>query len=308
MTTLKIREEFTWQEVNSYLQNHVTTAFVGPAIDDRSSLFPSIWKSRNCNLVHLSVGRDLKDIQIRRTVKGVLADRRTPPLLPGLRDFLLSIKDDLGVVCVDTSSLQHPVLMYLTQLLVVDIKPTRLFATYAQPEAYVGKEEIETDLLSEELLGLRAVPGFTRRVRSEPIRLMAFLGFEGDRLAKIVEDLAQVDKVTPIVGFPSFHPGWQTRSLRNCMRGIESVGATSDIHKCCADSIFAAYDLAAKRKPPNGYTYALAPLGTRPHSMACALYASKYPETRLIYDHPVELANRSKGIAVCKAYHLSSFL
>lgn len=52
----------------------------------------------------------------------------------------------------------------------------------------------------------------------------------------------------------------------------------------------------------------LAPLGTRPHSMACALFACKHPHTRIIYDYAVECQRRAIGIAEIKVYHLTMFL
>jgi len=304
-----LREEFEWHEVSEYLEHNVTTAFIGPGIDERSSFFSELWKEWNCQLVKIKATPTAEWIEIS-VIKGSSENVvGCYDLITGLRSFLLQEKENLKVTCIDLSSLQHSVLMYLAKLLLIEIKPQNLFATYAQPAQYNAINDLGEFRLSEELLGLRSVPGFARRVRGEAMLLMAFLGFEGTRLTKIIEDMQEkTASVIPVIGFPAFRPGWQSLALRNCRRAIEYADAISNIYKCKANSIFDAYELIHELRPREGEVYALAPLGTRPHSMACAIYATHYPGTRLLYDHPIETARRSIGITRKQCYHLTTFI
>jgi hypothetical protein len=300
-----VREEFDWEEIRAFLEEHVTVAIVGPSKDERSVYFPRLWSGWKCRLIELEATSDCRLITIKSSTNGSC----TVELIPGLKRYLESIRSQMRIVCIDISSLQHAVIMFLCKLLTHEIKPAQLFASYAQPLDYLPKSHLGDFLLSEELLGLKPVPGYVRRIRGSCIRLLAFLGFEGDRLAKIIEEMDDIQNVIPVIGFPAFSPGWQARSLRNCMLAIQRTDATDNIHKCNATSVFDAYEIIERCKPVNNEeVYALAPLGTRPHSMACAIYAAKHPECLLRYDFPIEASPRSTGILRRVGYHLSTFI
>lgn len=302
-----VREELDWEEIRYFLEECVTVAIVGPSKDERSAYFPKLWSGWKCRLIELETTSDCKLITIKSAINGTIDYNRTVELITGLRKYLTDIRRQMRVVCIDLSSLQHAVLMYLCKLLTQEIKPAQLFASYAQPLDYVSKSYLGDFSLSEEFLGLQPVPGYTRRIRGSRIRLLAFLGFEGDRLTKIIEEMDDVQKVIPVIGFPAFRPGWQARSLRNCMRAIRPEDV--DFYKCNATSVFGAYEIIDECRPRKSEeVYALAPLGTRPHSMACAIYAAKHPECLVRYDFPVEADPRSSGILRCVGYHLTTFI
>lgn len=305
-----IREEFSWDSVECYLRDTISAVLVGPSFDDRSNYFPSLWNEWKCNLVRIEASRDYsQDVTISLLREGEIKKTYSGELVTELTSLFSDLNRQVNVICLDLSSLQHTVLMYLTKLLLTEVRPKQLFASYVEPVDYQIRSYLGDFLLSEELLGLRAVPGFVRRKRSCPGRLLAFLGFEGERLIKILEEDTQSNTIIPVIGFPSFRPGWQARTLRNCMRSIEYAQASCDIHKCSAESIFDAYDLINNLKPNlSKEEYVLAPLGTRPHSMACAIYATLNPDTRIVYDHPVEMSRRSIGINRTICYHLSTFI
>ena len=86
-------------------------------------------------------------------------------------------------------------------------------------------------------------------------------------------------------------------------------GEVSDctIHKCYSDSIFEAVNLLDTILVDEEKVV-LAPLGTRAHSMACAIYACQHSNARIVHDYAVECENRAKGIAHIMIYHLSSFI
>lgn len=307
MNKLMIREEFEWNEIHDYLKDNSTVVFVGPCRDERSTFFPDIFSKWDCSVVSISATNNFSKVNISIVKKGVSIWSRESDLITGIRHVIQKLYDDFNVVVMDISSLEHSVLMFLTSLLIKEFKPLKLFATYAEPEKYLISDTGEYKL-SDEFLGLRAVPGFSRRLREIPITLTALLGFDSDRLMKIIEETQEIKSVIPVIGFPSFRPGWQMNSLKNSMRVIEYTVSHTAIHKCRADSVYDALELIRNLRPKSGEIYALAPLGTKPHSLACAIYATTHNDTLVFYDNPVESIARSSGIARCVCYHLTSLI
>ncbi|KXY34995.1 hypothetical protein [Bacillus sp. FSL K6-0067] len=302
-----IKEEFEWEEIESHIKDNLTIAFVGPSYDERSSFFPEKFKSWKCKMIELSASNDSRSIEIKIIENNITIGKYKNDFITGIRQILKRVYTDFELVIMDLSSLQHSVLMYLSSVFISEYKPMKLFATYAEPLNY-NKKANGDFALNEEYLGLRAVPGLARRSREKPIKLTTFLGFDGHRLIKILEETQQIKTVIPVIGFPSFQPNWQSKSLKNSMRVIEYTDSKDDVHKCGANSVFEALNLIERLKPKNDVTYALAPLGTRPHSLACAIYATRYTNTLLLYDHPIETSPRSNGILNCKCYHLTSLI
>lgn len=301
-----INEEYCWADVEGTLSSIVSCVFVGPAKDQRAQYFPRLWNTWDCLLVRIEADPNLEFLTFSISKGGQpVRDNQRLTVTTGLRGILSSLgESNLEVVCIDMTSLQPAVLMFLTKLLTAEVRPSHLFGTYAEPEEYARKADDEY-LLSSRFMGLRSVPGYATRTGSGG-RLLAFLGFEGDRLAKILDEV-QFDDVIPIVGFPAYQPGWQNRSLVSCMGPIQHAASTVKVEKCSAVSIYDAFALIGRLRGHEPQV-ALAPLGTRPHTVACAMYAATHPKTHLLYDHPVEQPHRSVGIGPCRCYHLTPLM
>ena len=115
------------------------------------------------------------------------------------------------------------------------------------------------------------------------------------------------EKLIPIVAFPSGTPQWYNVTMWNSMDILQSEGKNLSVHKCYSESIFEAVSLL-NRIIAQDETVVLAPLGTRPHSMACAIFACHHEATRILYDFVVESNHRAIGVADITIYHLSSFI
>ncbi len=302
-----INQEFKWEKISPYLCNSVNTVIVGPSTDDRSTFFPSFWAGRDCRVIKLYPEQSYQIVHVQLIENNELIFDNIMELLVGLKPFLISIINSTEVLCIDLSSLHHSILMYICMLIVNEIKPRQFFATYCEPKEYLNMSQLGEYNLSDEGGSVQPVLGFGLRTNDRPIHLLSFLGFEGNRLIRIVEDTDHVKSIVPIIGFPSFRPGWQAKALQNCMDAIEFVQAYNDIHKCNAASIFDAYNMIHSLRKQHMLN-ALAPLGTRPHTVACALYASKHEDTQIIYDFPVEVTPRSRGILTCLGYNLTPFI
>ena len=204
------------------------------------------------------------------------------------------------------SSLDHVLIMYLTKILIMQVIPKTLFASYIRPERY-NKQYGDIEFsLSSQVMAVQAVSGFIRR-ESKNQTLCSFLGFEGIRLKGILEAVHDCDRFIPVVAFPSGSPQWYNTTIWNSMDTLQSDCRGSAIHKCLSESVFEAVELLRKNIQADE-KLVLAPIGTRSHSMACAIFACEHPNARIIYDHVIEQSHRAIGISEITIYHLSSFL
>ncbi|MFC1999173.1 hypothetical protein ACFLXE_00255 [Chloroflexota bacterium] len=227
--------------------------------------------------------------------------------------------DSIGVrdrnVLVDITGMKHPALFYLFKLLIDNYKPKRLFGGYTEPERYVphGSTEIEEHFqLFEGYLGICALPGFARLPDDRKNKcLVAFLGFEGARLQYVHGEVEPGERdAVAVIGFPAFRPGWQNVTIASNQSALQSTRTFLYVRTATAFSPFDAYrvleELQADR--PNERLI-VAPIGTRPHALGCALYAIGHPTAYLLYDFPIEVQqHRTENTGICHVYHLSSFL
>ena len=123
----------------------------------------------------------------------------------------------------------------------------------------------------------------------------------------ILEAVHSFEKLIPIVAFPSGTPQWYNVTMWNSMDILQSEGKNLSVYKCFSESVFEAVNLL-NHIIAQDETVVLAPLGTRPHSMACAIFACHHEATRILYDFVVESDHRAIGIADITIYHLSSFI
>jgi hypothetical protein len=236
-------------------------------------------------------------------------------LIPDLRRFLKINKVENCSVCIDITCLQQPILFLLVKLLLTESKPRRLFAAYTEPKKYKKVQHLATEdeefELYERIVGCNySVPGFAKINREAEELLVAPFGFERQRLISIYESVEPRGGLIPILGFPSFVPGWNLTALYMNYKVLSDSGAEQQIRFCEASSPFGLYDLLKEifKIYSTRYRILLAPLGTRPHSLGAALFATKNQSCHLIYDFPVEKMYRSEDVLKADIYHLTSFI
>lgn len=307
---MMFKEEFQWKLIESKIIQINDISIVGEKKDERSSYFSNLWQGTNCLIIEITPTNSIDKVNIKILKSGVvLYDLHDLSLLGALTELLSNFIGPQTTITVDLSSLDNNIIMVICNILISELKPLRFFATYAEPQEYVGRNVFGNYQLSAEVKGIYDVPTFIRRGKNKDIELIAFLGFEGKRLRKIIEDQPAIRNVTPVIGFPSFSPGWQARALANSM-DVLSHTEMSDIFKCEASSIYSAFEtiMGINKIVSSNTQLALSPLGTRPHTAACALYAALNKDTLILYDHVVELSPRSEGILTCKGYNLTPFI
>jgi hypothetical protein len=91
----------------------------------------------------------------------------------------------------------------------------------------------------------------------------------------------------------------------DCFSGIN---LPSQIYKCNVISVYDAIEILEKIIQTYEHII-IAPIGSRPHCVASAIIAIKYPKSvRLIYDNLIDSDDRTNGVSKAYIYHLSDFL
>lgn len=185
---------------------------------------------------------------------------------------------------------------------------------YVEPRDYEKSTYLESSWSRDFSLSnshrITGVPGFLAThgdIEANQVRLVAFLGYESSRLAAAAEQEVGLDwDKYAIVGVPGFSPGWETNTLANNIDELEAQDFQS-VRYCSASSVTGALDLL-EQIHSEGYRdtphTAIAPMGTKPHGIATALFLlkhSQFQESSLIYDHPFRAAGRTSEI---RRWHL----
>ena len=128
-------------------------------------------------------------------------------------------------------------------------------------------------------------------------------------MKRVADRLPEPDVVDSIkeVAFPSENPHWFNITIWNSMDVINDYSSEYTIYKCSSESIYGAVILL-KEIVSLDDNVVLVPIGTRPHSMACSIFASNRAGVRIIHDYAIENEKRSEGIANINIYHLTNFI
>lgn len=302
-----IREEYDYKDIEDYLISSETVLIAGcPTQEERSIFFSDKWKKNNQEIVFLNKpNNQFGNIDAKFLNKNGEEIKKTVNLRSHLLSWLKQLNLASKIIILDLSSLDNVLIMYLAKIMVNDLKPRLLFATYIRPEKYIQQSgDIGFDLC-DQVSPVAVVPGFAKRMTTSPL-LYAFIGFDGIRLKNIIESENNIQNIVPIVPFPQDAPNWYRTTIWNSMEILNSFDDIS-IRKCLSDSVFEAFDLLCDTVPKDKEII-LVPLGTRPHSLACALYANTHPHAKVIYDYVTENEHRAIGIATTTVYHLSAFI
>ena len=301
-----IKEEFSFCHMKDYLLANIDLLITGvPSAEERSAFFSNLWDESGKDILFLSLEDNETAIcqLIHNKVRG---ENIRLDVCVGLPRLLKSLGVVDKNVLLDMSGLNNVLIMFLTKQLLTKVPPKTFFASYIRPEKYVSESGNIGYELCQKIGAVDAVPGFTRRETNNQT-LCAFLGFEGVRLKNVLETVHSFEKLIPIVAFPSGTPQWYNVTMWNSMDILQSEGKNLSVYKCYSESVFEAVNLL-DNVIAQDETVILAPLGTRPHSMACAIFASLHAATRILYDFVTESDPRAIGISDITIYHLSSFI
>ena len=178
-------------------------------------------------------------------------------------------------------------------------------AKYYTPERYkklLSKRDFE---LSEDYEGFVGIPRSVMSLEScESIKVSFLVGYEGQRLDRAFQELPLDPSTCNIIfGVPAFQPGWEMDAFSNNVRAMQLRNVMNRVFFCGADNPLAVFELLERQyqtKSPE-QAFFVVPIGTKPHGIGTALFASKYHDVGVLYDHPCRREKRSQRIG---AYHL----
>lgn len=301
-----IKEEFSFSDMKDYLYDEIDLLIAGyPNTEDRSKFFYETWFNKGKDILLIKMDGNER-VNCKLIMNHEAGTEFGDDLCVGIPKLLKNLKVSEKNILLDISSLNNVLIMFLTKQLLTKVTPKLFFASYIRPEKYIiesGNIGLE---LSQKIGAVEAVPGFAKRETNKQT-LCAFIGFEGVRLKGVLETVHSFDKLIPIVAFPSGAPQWFNVTMWNSMDILQSEGKNLSVYKCYSESVFEAVDVL-KKSFSQDEAVVLAPLGTRPHSMACAVYACLHDATRIVYDFVTENEHRAIGISEITIYHLSSFI
>jgi hypothetical protein len=316
------QEKFNLNNSNApYFSQQVDVLICGLRADsEKDDRYNHVKRSLNDfkgKVIYFSTDEDANSLnyEIKKDNGDIIDKQDGLSLIPDLRKFLKQNKVDANSICIDITCLAQPILFLLVKIFLAEIKPKKLFAAYTEPKKYKKNHHLITEdeefELYEKIIGCNySVPGFAKINREEKEMLIAPFGFERQRLISIFESVEPKGGLIPILGFPSFVPGWNLTALYMNYKVISDAESEQQIRFCEASSPFGLYRLLKELYDLYGSDYKLliAPLGTRPHSLGAALFATKYRQCHLIYDFPVEKIFRSEDILKADIYNLTTYI
>ena len=187
---------------------------------------------------------------------------------------------------------------------------------YVEPQNYrrsrdshlLAKRDFE---LSGEIVGFRGIPGAARMLddrRSQ--KCVFFVGYEGARFRRAFTDLEMLKgrSSNVVFGIPAFKPGWEMDSIANNVPVMRDEHISS-VYFCGADNPRAAVDflLATHGSLQRDETMFIAPIGTKPHGLATALFVAEREDVGVIYDHPLRTADRSTAVGQWHLFSVANF-
>lgn len=211
-------------------------------------------------------------------------------------------------ILVDTTSLEFPAIALLL-MAYRDFAPRkpRFGFIYIEPARYVPKARRDGDCCAVAFdlnAGFKAntpIPQFAPYLSSDKkAHLVAFLGFEGARILRVLQadDGHFYKEVTVVFAVPPFQAAWNTHSLMANTRLLEYSNA--NVRYSGANDPLSAYTLLREVQQALGGSgcsrLAVAPFGTKPAALGTALYCVEQKLMRVVYDHPVAKAGRTEGI------------
>jgi hypothetical protein len=199
-------------------------------------------------------------------------------------------------------------------LLCRNLNKTKLDFLYIEPQEYsrikpVDILEKRNFELSNEIIGFKAIPGHSAILTDDTDHKVVFvLGFEASRVEKAFEDHQIINSrnCDLIFGFPAFKPGWEMDSFANHIDIIHDYNIRGEIKFGAATDPLATYSILRKicQSASDTTQIFVAPLGTKPMAIGCALFLAENPSVAVLYDHPQRKSGRSSKSSVLHLYEV----
>lgn len=274
-------------------------AFASAPIDERGQHSQAVAQQSAATLVRVAYDPEAFTLTIDGTAYRVSEQERIRRAFTGQRLLL------------DATSLDPVEMLLLCRIFLGTPEDHRRIGfVYVEPDRYLpasnaaGMEYAFT--FSDGFKGFHPVPGFAGELREdEEGRLVACLGFEADRLERILQndDSNFIRHLTLICGVPPYRTSWEVHALLAHHRVI-SQHQSWNLTYAGANNPKATYERLedASRAVGTGERLIIAPLGSKPSAIGMALFACCRDNVRLKYDFPIRTAGRSEGVGAVHRY------
>jgi len=281
-----------------------TLCFVGPSIDQRGKDLTAALTDVG-QIVQMSFNVKDYTLDIDGTEVGTI----------GLNRHLNSMIQDkeFEEVCIESTTLGFvEVLLLLKWFSTSDIKLVQVI--YAEPSKYKSRTNYMNDFgkhefdLSTHTEGFKAIPGFAKALtQSNKAILISSMGFERSRLGQLMslDDGAYIHSVIPIFGTPPYQTGWDKHSFFQNVEVLNDKGQKPQF--VSANSPIDMLEMLEyiKDSCDDDDEITIAPLGTKPLSIASAIFLINNSKVTLKYDHPRRKGSRSAGLGKIHLYEIT---
>lgn len=285
----------------------IDIAFVGGPVDDRGSATIDALREKSKAIFELRYCPDDQSIHLngQPTMRSRLAEQIKNASRILIDSTTLGLGEMLNILMAVQASHHHEV-----EIL------------YAEPAEYTKSKPAEDEEPQHRKFALttncrfQAIHGFAHAYQSNMLAKHVFLlGYESARVRNAIEQRGDIDRtryqILAVIGVPAFQSGWESNTIRTHLNVLEELEiADHRVTYCQANSIRESYltlwDLYRQLGDERSCFY-VTPLGTKPHSVATALFLLETKgndwTTSLYYDHPERINNRSSGYS--KWHHVT---
>lgn len=205
-------------------------------------------------------------------------------------------------ILIDATSLSLPEIIHIFEIMNNDSKSFDII--YVQPSNYKKKESKDIDKsmsfdLSDDGIGIQQLPpyiGYT-----ENSEMFISIGFEGHRIGALINtDEYKKDNAICLIGVPAFKLGWEIKSLSNNHKQLVDLkkNLSCRFRFSGANDPLKTYELIDNVYSSLKYekrNLCLAPFGTKPSTIAAALFAVNNKGVIVTYDFVQKKPKRSDG-------------
>ncbi len=166
-----------------------------------------------------------------------------------------------------------------------------IFFGYTEPKDYTRNNNMEIKLY-QSFDPMSALPKLVSEGsdRAEQTWIV-LLGFEGNRVNSIQEEIGHIDNIVATLTVPSLKLGWVNSALEanaHFLQGVEREQRPT-IKYISARSPFAAYNFLCEFQSKHAKSrLQVSPLGTKANSLGVIMYAINNKDCAFIFDNPVE--------------------
>ncbi|QXW27176.1 hypothetical protein KXJ74_07115 [Acinetobacter johnsonii] len=269
--------------------------FSGRVLDDRGRELVSVFNGSESN-IHL--------VEFNANFMQFSIDNR----IINFNDttFLGSFVNSDNTVMIDSTTLGLAEIYYLIKQF-ISLNFLEFKIIYIEPLAYNKDESDEFYKLSQYPIGYKPIPGAVGDLHHDDLELgVFFVGFDSSRMEIALEEFQMIQgkNIKTIFGTPAFNSGLEMESIVPHLN-ILTENRNFEIDFCSALDPTSSFEMLNfyNKSLEDGKKLFIAPLGTKPTTIATALFANLNPDVSLLYDHPMNLENRTSGV---KDWHIYS--